>query len=442
MADAKSDRQYVAAIDAGTTSVRCVLFDRNGPVASAQQELEQITIQPGWLEHDPIELWQKTTAVIEDAMRSADAKAGDVGAIGLTNQRETTLVTDENHQPSRAIVWSDTRTSGLCQELIDDGGLDRFRDETGLPVATYFSASKAAWLVDAMPGGREKLAAGQLRVGTIDVFLLQCLTHNPAVTDRTNASRTLLMDLERGQWSNSVCGAFDMPTDALPTIVESIGGAFGVTMDNTAFGPGVPITAVLGDQHAALFGQCCFAPGDLKATYGTGAFLLMNVGDRRPRSTHGLLETIAYQHAGQPPVYALEGSVANAGSVVQWLRDNLGILERSEDVEPLADSVEDSGGVTFVPAFSGLFAPHWDASARGTLLGVTGQTTKAHLARATLDAVAFQVTDVVEAMRADCGREIKRLAVDGGMCVNDRLMQFQANRHAEQVGLELHEPVV
>ncbi len=411
----------IAALDAGTTSTRCLLFDAGGNiVASAQKEHRQITPQPGWLEHDPVELADNARAVCEQAVASGNVAWSDVAAIGVTNQRETFLLWDRRSgRPlHNAIVWSDARTSDLCETLKADGGIDRFRERTGLPIATYFSAGKYRWLLDHLPDARAA-GRGEFMAGTVDAWLLWNLTGRPA-TDITNASRTQLMSLDSLAWDDDLCEAFDVFKPCLPPIQPSIGGDFG-----EAFG--VPVAAVLGDQQAALFGQCCFDPGEAKNTYGTGCFLLMNTGRERVASTHGLLTTPACQVAGEPPTWALEGSVATAGSAVQWLRDNLGLIQSSADVEPLADSVDDSGGVVFVPALGGLFAPHWDATARGTVLGITQQTTAAHLARATLDATAYQSADVFDAMAADAGRSLAALNVDGGMAVNDRVLQFQAD---------------
>ena len=425
--------RLIAAIDAGTTSTRCILFDQDGqPAAVAQKEHRQVTPRPGWLEHDPQELWANTAAVIAEAMARAGAAAGDVAAVGLTNQRETTVLWERatGRPVHNAIVWADARTAELCERLKADGapgrGIDRFREATGLPIATYFSATKLAWMLENVPGARERAGKGELCFGTVDTWLLWHLTGR-FVTDVTNASRTMLMGLRELSWRDGLLHAFDIPREALPAIAPSICGDFGVTRPGGPFGGEIPVAAVLGDQQAALFGQCCFEVGEAKNTYGTGCFLLMNTGVEPVASHAGLLTTPAYQFAGRPPVYALEGSIAVAGSLVQWLRDNLGIIERSEDVETLADSVPDAGGVVLVPAFGGLFAPHWDSSARGTILGITARTTRAHIARAALDAVCFQVADVFDAMAADSGRALAVLNADGGMAVNNRLLQFQAD---------------
>jgi glycerol kinase len=424
--------RLVAAIDAGTTSTRCILLDHSGrPLASAQKEHRQITPRSGWLEHDPQELWANTAAVVAEAMARAEASATDIAAVGLTNQRETTLLWERatGRPVHNAIVWSDARTADHCEQLKQAGnglGIDRFREATGLPIATYFSATKLAWMLGNVPDARRRAAKGELCFGTVDTWLLWHLTGR-FVTDVTNASRTMLLGLRELAWRDELLEALDIPREALPAIEPSIGGDFGSTRARGPFAGEIPVAAVLGDQQAALFGQCCFEAGQAKNTYGTGCFLLMNTGEQAVSSRAGLLTTPAYQYSGQRPAYALEGSIAVAGSLVQWLRDNLGVIDRSEDVEALADSVPDAGGVVFVPAFGGLFAPHWDTTARGTVLGITARTTRAHIARAALDATAFQTADVFDAMAADSGRPLAVLNVDGGMAVNNRLLQFQAD---------------
>ncbi len=421
--------RLIAAIDAGTTSSRCILFDHSGaPVAGAQREHRQITPRPGWLEHDPQELWSSTAAVVAEALAAADVSASDIAALGLTNQRETTLLWERaTGQPvHNAIVWSDARTAQVCERLKGDGGIDRFREATGLPIATYFSATKLAWLLDHIPGARGRAARGELCFGTVDTWLLWHLTGR-FVTDVTNASRTMLMGLPELNWRDDLLQALGIPRELLPSIQPSVGGDFGFTRAGGPFAGQIRVAAVLGDQQAALFGQCCFDAGEAKNTYGTGCFLLLNTAQHIVVSRHGLITTPAVQFAGRPAVYALEGSIAVAGSLVQWLRDNLRIIERSECVEALADSVPDAGGVVFVPAFGGLFAPHWDSAARGTVVGVTAQTTRAHIARAALDATCYQTADVFDAMTADSGRQLAVLNADGGMAVNDRMLQFQAD---------------
>ncbi|HXE46031.1 MAG TPA: glycerol kinase GlpK [Conexibacter sp.] len=420
--------RYVAAIDQGTSSSRCILFDRDGEVAgSAQREHAQIHPQAGWVEHDPLEIVANVRAVIDEAVAAAGASASDVAAVGITNQRETTVLWERaGGQPvANAIVWQDVRTAELVAELAG-GDVDRLRAITGLPLSTYFSGPKARWLLDADPALRARAEAGELCFGTIDAWLLWQLTGGALhVTDVTNASRTLLMDLRTLDWSPACLDAIGIPRAMLPEI-RSSSEVYGELRAGTAL-DGVPLAGVLGDQQAALFGQAGFDPGDAKNTYGTGCFLLVNTG-AEPVASRELLSTVAYQLGDQPPAYALEGSIAVAGAAVQWLRDQLGIIASAGDVEALAASVPDTGDVYFVPAFSGLFAPHWDASARGTIVGLTGYTTKAHLARATLEATAWQVREVIGAARdAGGGAGLRELKVDGGMTANELLMQLQAD---------------
>jgi glycerol kinase len=413
--------KYILAIDQGTTSTRAILFDRGGIVRAAQKEHEQIFPQPGWVEHDPREIWLRTKEVLSEASDGVEAKS--IGAIGITNQRETTLVWNRHTgQPyANAIVWQDTRTKDICDEVGKEKGIDRFRGITGLPLATYFSGPKLRWLLDRNPNLRADAEKGDAIFGTIDTWLVWNLTGRH-VTDVTNASRTMLMNLATLDWDESMLRAFDIPRAMLPKIVAS--------SDASAFGStsgGIPVCGVVGDQQAALVGQACLDPGESKNTYGTGCFLLLNTAEKIVQSKCGLLTTVAYQRAGSRATYALEGSIAVTGSLVQWLRDNLGIIKRSSDVETLATSVSDSGGVYFVPAFSGLFAPYWRSDARGTIVGMTRFTTAAHIARAALEATAFQTRDVIDAMASDCGVPLKSLKVDGGMSVNELLMQFQAD---------------
>ena len=413
--------KYILAIDQGTTSTRAILFDRGGIVRVSQKEHEQIFPQPGWVEHDPREIWLRTQEVLREASDGVEAKS--IGAIGITNQRETTLVWNRHTgQPyANAIVWQDTRTKNICDTLAKENGIDRFRGITGLPLATYFSGPKLRWLLDQHPNLRADAERGDAIFGTIDTWLVWNLTGRH-VTDVTNASRTMLMNLATLDWDESMLRAFDIPRAMLPKIVASSdASAFGSTSD------GIPVCGVVGDQQAALVGQACLDPGESKNTYGTGCFLLLNTGEKIVQSKCGLLTTVAYQRAGSPATYALEGSIAVTGSLVQWLRDNLGIIKRSPDVEALAATVPDSGGVYFVPAFSGLFAPYWRSDARGTIVGMTRFTTAAHIARAALEATAFQTRDVIDAMATDCGVPLKSLKVDGGMSVNELLMQFQAD---------------
>ncbi len=422
--------RLVGAIDQGTTSTRFMVFDHDGAVvATAQEEFEQIYPRPGWVEHDPAEVLASVESVVTRALSRAGLTARDLVAVGITNQRETTVVWDRSTGTplANAIVWQDTRTSRLCRELEGGQGMDRFRPTTGLPLATYFSGPKAGWLLDHVDGLAEQAAAGLALMGTIDSWLLWNLTGGSAggrhVTDVSNASRTMLMDLDTLTWSDELLAAMSIPRSMMAEIVPSIGrvGLGAGVLE------GVPISAILGDQHAALFGQTCFRPGEAKNTYGTGCFLLMNTGGAMVPSTHGLLTTIGYQIVGEAPVYALEGSVAIAGAVVQWLRDNLRMISTAAEVETLAASVEDNGDVYFVPAFSGLFAPHWRSDARGVITGLTRYSTRSHIARAALEAVAYQTREVLEAMQTDSGVTLKELRVDGGMVANDLLMQFQAD---------------
>jgi glycerol kinase len=417
--------RYIGAIDQGTTSSRFIVFDRAGnPVATAQREHRQIYPEPGWVEHDPAEIWSNTQAVIEEALRSAGLTARDLAAVGITNQRETTLLWQRSSGEAvhNALVWQDTRVDGLVAELARDGGQDRFRDRTGLPLASYFSAPKLRWLLDNVAHARQRAEAGDLLFGTVDAWLAWQLTARH-LTDVTNASRTQLMDLATLDWDDGLLSTFGVPRCVLPEIVASsavYGTARGVL-------DGVPIAGILGDQQAALMGQACFQPGEAKNTYGTGSFLLMNTGTTPVRSASGLITTVAYRLGDGPAHYALEGSIAVTGALVQWLRDNLGLIKSSGEIETLAASVADNGDVYFVPAFSGLYAPYWRADARGLLAGLTQFATGGHIARAALEATAYQVHDVLAAMQRDSGIAIKTLRADGGMVVNQLLMQFQAD---------------
>jgi len=420
--------RYVAAIDQGTSSSRCVLFNRDGTIAgAAQREHAQIHPRPGWVEHDPLEIVANVRATINEAVAAAGASASDVAAVGITNQRETTVLWERasGAPVANAIVWQDTRTAGLVAELAA-GDVDRLRAITGLPLSTYFSGLKARWLLDADPALLARAEAGELCFGTIDAWLLWQLSGGALhVTDVTNASRTLLMDLSTLDWSATCLDEIGIPRALLPEI-RSSSEVYGEVRCGCAL-DGVPIAGVLGDQQAALFGQACFEPGDAKNTYGTGCFLLVNTG-ADPVTTRDLLATVAYKLGDGPAAYALEGSIAVAGAAVQWLRDKLGIIDSAGEVEALAASVPDTGDVYFVPAFSGLFAPWWRGDARGTIVGLTAYTTKAHLARATLEATAWQVREVIEAVRdAGGGTCFRELRVDGGMTANNLLMQFQAD---------------
>ena len=418
--------KYVGAIDQGTTSTRFILFDEAGEVVTlARREHAQICPQPGWVEHDATEIWRNTLAVIDDALAKASAARSDLAAIGVANQRETTVLWDKatGAPLCNAIVWMDTRTEALVARFANDGGTDRLRERTGLPLASYFSGLKLVWLLENLPGVRARAQNGEVLFGTIDSWLIWNLTGGPRggrhVTDATNASRTQLMNLATLDWDEDILRLFDIPRACLPAIRSSseFYGAVG----------GVPLTGAIGDQQGALLGQACLKPGEAKNTYGTGCFLLMNTGETPKISTKGLLTTLAYKLGESKPVYALEGSVAIAGALVQWLRDNLGIIDSSEAVEPLARSVADNGDVYFVPAFSGLYAPRWRADARGVIAGLTRFSNKGHIARAALEAAAYQTREVLAAMAADSGAALEELRVDGGMAANELLMQFQAD---------------
>jgi len=439
--------RFIAAIDQGTTSSRCILFDAaSAPVASAQREHDQIYPRPGWVEHDPVQIWERTRAVVAEAVAEAGAGPGDIAAVGIANQRETTVVWDRatGRPLYNAIVWQDTRTRDVCDELApivaQRLGPDGLRERVGLPLSTYFSATKLRWLLRNVPAVAEAARAGRALFGTIDSWLIWNLTGGPDggahVIDVTNASRTMLMNLRTLAWDETMLELFDVPPAMLPRIVPSIDAAPAgkalaagalLTRRDGPFGAEVPVCGILGDQQAALVGQACFEPGESKNTYGTGCFMLLNTGTAPVPSHSGLLTTVAYQVGAEPAVYALEGSIAVAGSLVQWLRDNLGLIRTSAEVEALARTVADNGGVYFVPAFAGLFAPHWRSDARGVVAGLTGYANKGHLARAALESTAYQTRDVLGAMQRDSGVPLKSLRVDGGMAANDLLMQFQAD---------------
>ena len=417
--------KYIAAIDQGTTSTRCILFDHDGRIVAAdQKEHKQIYPRPGWVEHDALEIWERTQRVMRGALDKSGAKAADIAAIGITNQRETTLVWErETGRPvHNAIVWQDTRTDAICNDLAKEGGQNRFQVKTGLPLATYFSGPKIRWILDNVPGIRQRAEKGEILFGNMDTWILWNLT-GMHVTDVTNASRTLLMNLKTLDWDEEILQILGIARAMLPAVrpsSEIYGNAKG------GLG-GIPVSGDLGDQQAALFGQTCFNAGEAKNTYGTGCFMLMNTGESPVLSKNGLLTTLGYQIGNQPAVYALEGSIAITGALVQWLRDNLGLIEKSADVESLAGSVEDNGGIYFVPAFSGLFAPYWRSDARGAIVGMTRFVNRGHIARAVLEATAFQTREVLEAMEKDSGVQLTALKVDGGMVFNELLMQFQAD---------------
>jgi glycerol kinase len=417
--------KYVAAIDQGTTSTRFILFDHSGKIVAVdQKEHQQIYPKPGWVEHDPFEIWERTQEVMRGALTKAGIDSAELAAVGITNQRETTVVWEKatGKPVYNAIVWQDTRTDLICNQLAEAGGQDRLRAKTGLPLATYFSGPKIKWILDNVPGTRERAEKGELLFGNMDTWIIWNLT-GAHVTDVTNASRTLLMNLESLDWDDELLQLMDVPRAMLPRIVSSsevYGHAKGVL-------GGIPVSGDLGDQQAALFGQTCYSPGEAKNTYGTGCFMLMNTGEKPVASKSGLLTTLGYKIGAAPAVYALEGSIAIAGALVQWLRDNLGLIQKSSDVETLAATVEDSGGIYFVPAFSGLFAPYWRSDARGAIVGMTRYVNKGHIARATLEATAYQTREVLDAMEKDSGVSLKALKVDGGMVFNNLLMQFQSD---------------
>jgi glycerol kinase len=420
--------QYAAAVDQGTTSTRFMVFDHSGQVVSVdQKEHEQIYPKPGWVEHDPMEIWQRTEEVVRAGLEKVDVQ--DIAAVGVTNQRETTVVWERSSGKPvfNAIVWQDTRTDQICNELAKDGGQDRFRAKTGLPIATYFSGPKIKWILENVDGVRAKAESGDVIFGNIDTFVIWLLTGGPDggvhVTDVSNASRTMMMNLESLDWDDEILGILGVPRAMLPQIRAS-SEVYGEAKNGLS---GIPVAGDLGDQQAALFGQTCFSVGEAKNTYGTGNFLLLNTGSEPVASKSGLLTTLGYKIGDQPAVYCLEGAIAITGALVQWLRDNLGLISSAPEIENLAKTVDDNGGVYFVPAFSGLFAPYWKSDARGVIAGLTRYVNKGHIARAALEATAWQSREVVEAMNADSGVELTSLKVDGGMVQNELLMQFQAD---------------
>ena len=437
---------FVAAVDQGTTSTRCMVFDHGGrEIAKAQLEHEQHLPRAGWVEHDPVEIWQRTQESVHRALDAAGLSGTDLAGLGITNQRETAVVWDRRtgRPLHRAIVWQDTRTDRVAARLDADGRGAVIRRKAGIPPATYFSAPKIAWILDHVDGARRAAEAGDALFGTTDSWVLWNLTGGPDGgvhrTDVTNASRTMLMDLESLDWDAELLSFLDIPRAMLPEIRPSADPQlFGSTRVQGPFGAEVPIGGVLGDQQAAMVGQVCLAPGEAKNTYGTGNFLLLNTGTELVRSRNGLLSTVCYRFGDEPPAYALEGSIAVTGSAVQWLRDQLGIIGDAAEIEALAASVEDAGGIYFVPAFSGLFAPYWRSDARGAIVGLSRFHTKAHLARATLEAICYQSRDVADAMEADAGRRLQTLKVDGGVTANALCMQIQA----DVLGVEVIRPVV
>ncbi len=436
-------KKYVASIDQGTTSTRFIIFSRAGEVVAVdQKEHRQIYPKPGWVEHDPLEIWVRTHEVMKGALEKGGIDANEIAAIGITNQRETAVVWNKHTgEPIyNAIVWQDTRTDEICNSLAKDGGQDRLRAKTGLPLATYFSGPKIKWVLDHIEDARELADSGDLMFGNMDTWIIWNLT-GVHVTDVTNASRTLLMNLETLDWDDDLLALMDIPRSMMPKIRSSSEVYGHVEMGEVALGgvfEGMPVAGDLGDQQAALFGQTCFDVGEAKNTYGTGCFMLLNTGEKPVPSKSGLLTTLGYKIGDQPAVYALEGSIAITGALVQWLRDNLGMIEKSSDVEDLAKTVEDNGGIYFVPAFSGLFAPYWRSDARGAIVGMTRYVNKGHIARATLEATAFQTREVLDAMEKDSGVSLKALKVDGGMVFNETLMQFQA----DMVNVSVVRPIV
>jgi glycerol kinase len=408
-----------------------MIFNHAGePVGLYQMEHEQIYPKPGWVEHDPMEIWARTQDVVKGAMQDAGATPADIAAVGVTNQRETTVVWDKNTGKPyyNAIVWQDTRTDKICNALAKDGGQDRFRAKVGLPLATYFSGPKVKWILENVEGVREAAERGDAIFGNIDTWVIWNITGGSHVTDVTNASRTMLMDLKTLDWDDEILGIMGIPRQMLPKIVPSSDPAtWGTTLADGPFGGEIPVSGDLGDQQAATVGQACFSPGEAKNTYGTGCFMIMNTGTKIVPSESGLLTTLCYKFGDEPAVYALEGSIAITGALVQWLRDNLNLIQTAPEIEELANTVDDNGGIYFVPAFSGLFAPYWRSDARGAIVGMTRYVNKGHFARATLEATAYQTREVLDAMNADSGVDLKALKVDGGMVFNDTLMEFQAD---------------
>ena len=436
--------RYAASIDQGTTGTRFMVFSREGRVVAKEYaEHRQIYPQPGWVEHDAAEIWAKTQEVIQVALRGGNIAPQDILGLGITNQRETTVVWDRSTgEPlCNAIVWQDTRTRDLCQQLIANGLEEMVRARTGLPISTYFSGSKVRWMLDHVPGLRPKAQRSQALFGNIDTWLIWNLTGGPRegvhITDVTNGSRTMLMNLQTLDWDQELLELLEIPREMLPRI-RSSSEVYGTTTKEGPLGAAIPVAGDLGDQQSALVGQACYAPGEAKNTYGTGSFLLLNTGSEIIPSPSGLLTTVAYATEPGKATYALEGSIAITGAAVQWLRDNLGLIQSAAETEEIARSVEDAGGIYFVPAFSGLFAPYWDMNARGVIVGLTRYITRSHLVRATLESICYQTKDVLEAMETDSGIKLRALKVDGGATVNNFLMQLQA----DILGVEVVRPVV
>lgn len=424
--------QLIGAIDSGTTSTRFILFDQTGAIVGyEQQEHEQIFPRSGWIEHDPLEIWQRTQTVIRATLEKCGVKPGQIAALGVTNQRETAVMWDrDTGEPvCNAIVWQDTRTDRICRLLEEAGHADTFHRKAGLPLATYFTGPKFRWILENVEGVQARADAGRLLCGTVDSWLIWLLTGGVHVTDPTNASRTMLMDLKTLDWDEELLEIMQVPRSLLPEIRPSSDSAFyGMTAADGPFGAAIPICGNLGDQQAATVGQTCFSPGDAKNTYGTGCFMILNTGEEIVYSRNGLLTTVCYQMGGSVPVYALEGSIAMAGATVQWLRDELQLIRSAAETEKIARSVDDAGGCYLVPAFSGLFAPHWRSDARGVLVGLTRYVNRAHIVRAALESICYQTREVLEAMNADSkGAPLCQLKVDGGATVNDLLMQMQAD---------------
>ena len=435
--------KYVLAIDQGTTSTRAIIFDKSGSIVSTGQlEHDQILPRAGWVEHDPKQIWDNTREVIGQALAKANLTRHDIESVGITNQRETAVVWDKNTGVPvyNAIVWQDTRTQDIVDRLAADGGVERFKKTVGLPLATYFSGTKIVWILENVEGAREKAEAGDLLFGTTDSWVLWNLTGGIEggvhATDVTNASRTMFMDLKTLQWDDEILAAFDVPKSMLPEI-KSSSEVYGIISTHSLLRE-VPVAGILGDQQAATFGQAAFDKGEAKNTYGTGNFLIFNTGTDIIESKNGLLTTVGYKLGDQPTHYALEGSIAVTGSLVQWMRDQLGLIKDASEIEKLAKTVDDNGGAYFVPAFSGLFAPHWRSDARGALVGLTRYVNKGHIARAALEAIAYQTREVIDAVNADSGVPLTELKVDGGATANDLLMQFQA----DILGVPVVRPVV